>query len=131
MSLTNYTINIPETAVIIDSWDTLRSEAGKYPWSMLEPKYGGNVIEVDGTIKLATTDELSKQIEEKLASISPATDEEIAEAERHERHLVQCHMPLEEKEKWEKENPEKAALLLQSSEHSRVTDCRLCSGAGG
>jgi hypothetical protein len=107
MSLSNYTIDIPETAVIVDNWDTLHAEGSKYPWRMLEPKYGGNVIGVDGVIKLVTTDELSKQIEEKMTSIPPHTEEQIAEQKRRERYLIETHMPPDEREKWKKENPER------------------------
>ena len=107
MSLSNYTVTIPNTAVIVDNWDMLHAEASKFPWRMLEPKYGGNVIEVDGVIKLATTDELSKQIEDKMASLPPSTEEQIAEQKRRERNLIQNRMPPEEREKWKKENPEK------------------------
>lgn len=88
MSLANYTIPILEKAVIVDSWDSPYAEAAECPWSRLEPRYGGNVIEVDGAIKVATTDGLSMQIEAKLASIPPVSDEGTAEAERRERHLI-------------------------------------------
>lgn len=118
MSLSNYTINVPEDAIIVDNWDAFHTEAKKFPWSMVEQKYGGNVIEVDGIIKLATTAELSKQIEAKMASLPADTEEEIAEAGLRDKHVLEHHMPAEEREKWKKEHPKEWAELQKLGEAS-------------
>lgn len=126
MPTANYTIEIPETAVIVDTWDALSAEAAKYPWSMLQPKYNGNVIEVDGIIKLATTDQLSKQIEDRVASIPAPREEEVAEGERQERHLIEHHMPLKEREKWKHENPDVWSKLDKCVDDVVRNDCKAC-----
>jgi len=46
---------------------------------MLMPKYGGNVIEVDGQIMLATTEDLTMQIQKVVDSIPAFTEEQEAE----------------------------------------------------
>jgi hypothetical protein len=94
---------------------------------MLEPKHGGNVIEVDVVIKLATTDELSKQIEEKMASIPPHTEEQIAEQKRRERYLIENHMPPEEREVQEGERREVGGDLEGRLEGNIVAGEFMCN----
>ena len=81
LSLSGYTIDIPDTAVIVSDWDSLHAETERFPDSMLMPKYGGNVIEVDGQIMLATTQDLTLEIQKVVDSIPAFTAEQEAEYE--------------------------------------------------
>ena len=44
--LSNYTVEVPESAKVCSSWPALSLAATQHPHSMLEEKYGGFVIEV-------------------------------------------------------------------------------------
>lgn len=69
MSVDHYTVELPASAVIVTTWEELYSEAKKYPDTALFTRYGGNVIEVDGDIKMATDKYMTEQIAQKMASI--------------------------------------------------------------
>ena len=76
MATTNYTVPLPETAVVVSTWNALHAEGAKYPDSMLIGKYGGFVIEVNDIIMLATDDNMTAEVDAKLASLPPLADEE-------------------------------------------------------
>jgi hypothetical protein len=77
MATTTYNTGIPESAIIVSSWETFYKEAGHYPNSAMEDKYGGYVIEVDGKIVVATDDAMTENIRSHLADIE-ARDEEAS-----------------------------------------------------
>lgn len=85
MSVSNYTVPIPKTAIIVTTWDEYHIEGAKFPDEMVNRKYGGFVIEVDDEIKLATDTYMTQQIAAKLASLPPLTAEEEAELDRREQ----------------------------------------------
>lgn len=66
MSLTRYTVPIPESATICTDWPSLCAQKGA-DWDdkLLEERHGGYVVEVDGTIVLACSDELCAVVDEK------------------------------------------------------------------
>lgn len=81
MALSAYTVEIPESAIIVSDWDSLHAESDRFPNSMLMPKYGGNVIEVDRKIMLATTENLTLEIQNVVDNIPAFTAEQEAEYE--------------------------------------------------
>ena len=74
MSFTRYTIPIPESAKICTDWPSLCTQKGEH-WDdkLLEERYGGYVVEVDGIIVLACTDELCAVVDEKSRGIREFT----------------------------------------------------------
>ncbi|KAM0703582.1 hypothetical protein Q7P35_009521 [Cladosporium inversicolor] len=81
LALSAYTVEIPESAIIVSDWDSLHAESDRFPNSMLMPKYGGNVIEVDRKIMLATTENLTLEIQNVVDNIPAFTAEQEAEYE--------------------------------------------------
>jgi hypothetical protein len=81
LALSGYTVEVPETAIIVSDWESLQTEVEKFPDSMLMTKYGGNVIEVDGQIMLATTQDLTLEIQKVVDALPAFTPEEDAEYE--------------------------------------------------
>ncbi|KAM5385212.1 hypothetical protein ACJZ2D_001173 [Fusarium nematophilum] len=79
MATSNYTIELPLSAVIVTTWDEFHTEGRKYPNSAVVPKYGGFVIEVDEEIKMATDEKMTQEVAEKLASLSLRDDGEAAD----------------------------------------------------
>lgn len=61
VALNNYIVEIPESAKICSSWPALSLAATQRPHDILEQKYWGFVIEVDGVIVVATDEELSAE----------------------------------------------------------------------
>ncbi|KAM0714167.1 hypothetical protein Q7P37_010316 [Cladosporium fusiforme] len=80
-SVSGYATTIPESAVIVSDWTSLYTGIAKYPDSILDEKYGGRVIEIEGKIVLATDDDMTRQINEKIDAFGPTTaeDEELLE----------------------------------------------------
>jgi hypothetical protein len=74
MSFTRYTVPIPESAIICSDWPSLCSQKGEH-WDdkLLDEKYGGYVVEVDGAILLACTDELCAIVDEKSKGLREFT----------------------------------------------------------
>ncbi|KAF4957015.1 hypothetical protein FGADI_3428 [Fusarium gaditjirri] len=58
-----YTVEIPENAIWVTNWDQLHEMGAKYPDTALFEKYGGNVIEVDGKIVVATDEKMTEEID--------------------------------------------------------------------
>jgi hypothetical protein len=79
--LSGYTVEVPETSIIVSDWASLQTEVEKFADSMLMAKYGGNVIEVDGQVMLATTQDLTLEIQKMVDSLLEFTAEEDAEFE--------------------------------------------------
>ncbi|EKJ68730.1 hypothetical protein FPSE_11098 [Fusarium pseudograminearum CS3096] len=50
--------------------------AAKYQDTALEPKYGGNVIEIDGKIVLATDDKMTEEIDDLVEQLEKNNPEE-------------------------------------------------------
>jgi hypothetical protein len=75
MAMSNYVIEIPDSAAVVSDWDQLYAESAKYPLSMMV-KYGGYVIEVDGQNVLATNDNMTKEVADKMASLPPREQDE-------------------------------------------------------
>jgi len=66
MSIAHYTVPIPSSAFICPDWPSLCEETRtKWGHCVLDKKYGGYVIEDNGTIVLVCTDELCAVLEEK------------------------------------------------------------------
>jgi len=65
MCTENYTIMLPESAVIVSSFDHLHDEGfkAKYQGNGLLGAYGGFVIEVDGEIMLALDDNMTAALD--------------------------------------------------------------------
>lgn len=76
MATSNYSVEIPATAIIATTWDMFHKEAARFPDNMAVYKYGGYVIEVDGVIKLATDDTMTQLITDKLNSLPPVSEGE-------------------------------------------------------
>lgn len=74
MSFTRYTVRIPESATICADWPSLCTQKGEH-WDdkLLEEKYGGYVVEVDGAIILACTDDLCAVVDEKSRGLREFT----------------------------------------------------------
>jgi hypothetical protein len=89
MSLASYTIEIPETAIIVSDRETLYAAATEFPDSALSSKYGGNIMEVDGRVVLATDEEMTRQINAKYDVIPPLTKEEELKFESESRKMSQ------------------------------------------
>ncbi|KAF0645915.1 hypothetical protein FPSE5266_11098 [Fusarium pseudograminearum] len=68
----SYTVEIPEDAI----WDQLHKMAAKYQDTALEPKYGGNVIEIDGKIVLATDDKMTEEIDDLVEQLEKNNPED-------------------------------------------------------
>ncbi|WKT52651.1 hypothetical protein QSH57_003213, partial [Fusarium oxysporum f. sp. vasinfectum] len=80
-----YTIKIPKDAIWVTNWDQLHEMGAKYPDTALVEKYGGNVIEVDGKIVLATDEEMTKQIDSLIKELEKDDIEVEAETETSKR----------------------------------------------
>jgi hypothetical protein len=116
VSLHGYNIDIPNSAVVVSDWETLYSEAAKFPNTALEPKYGGNVIEVDGQIVLATDEEMTRQVNAKFDAVPPLTAEEELEFEQlMEQYNNGSYVP------------EKRSCLQNGGEASKKLQKRSCS----
>ncbi|CAF3473601.1 unnamed protein product [Fusarium graminearum] len=88
----SYTVEIPEDAIWVTSWDQLHEMAAKYQDTALEPKYGGNVIEVDGKIVLATDDKITKEIDDlvqQLEKNDPEAKEEPKISKRRDLNVLE------------------------------------------
>jgi hypothetical protein len=74
MSFTRYTVPIPASATICTDWPSLCTQKDSH-WNnkLLEERYGGYVVEVDGTIVLACTDELCAVVDEKSKGLHDFT----------------------------------------------------------
>lgn len=74
MSFTRYRAPIPKSAIICADWPSLCKQKGEH-WDdkLLEEKYGGYVVEVDGTIVLACTDDLCAVVDEKSKGLREFT----------------------------------------------------------
>ncbi|KAM0701454.1 hypothetical protein Q7P35_011816 [Cladosporium inversicolor] len=74
MPFTRYKVPIPESATICTDWPSLCTRKGEH-WDdkLLEEKYGGYVVEVDGTIVLACTDDLCAVVDEKSKGLREFT----------------------------------------------------------
>jgi hypothetical protein len=140
LALSGYSVEIPETAIIVSSWESLHSESEQFPDSMLMPKYGGNVIEVDGRIMLATTEDLTLEIQKVIDSIPPPTEEQEAEFEC----MLDAYESGVEADKTKAlcsaENPIEGAMHKRACDNSRCftdslcltyNDCHVCRGGIG
>ncbi|KAL4731007.1 hypothetical protein ACLX1H_003049 [Fusarium chlamydosporum] len=58
--------------------------AAKYPDAVLVSQYGGNVIEVDGKIVLATDEEMTKQIDDLIEKLEMNIEEEPKTSKKRE-----------------------------------------------
>ncbi|KAL3593240.1 hypothetical protein FPOAC2_07535 [Fusarium poae] len=88
----DYTVEIPDDAVWVTDWDQLHEMAAKYQDTALEPKYGGNVIEVDGKIVVATDDGMTKQIDDlvqELVKNDAEVEEEPQISKRQDLNIIQ------------------------------------------
>lgn len=74
MSFTRYTVPIPESATICTDWPSLCTQKGEH-WNdkLLEERHGGYVVEVDGAIVLACTDDLCAVVDEKSKGLREPT----------------------------------------------------------
>ncbi|KAI5458362.1 hypothetical protein BGZ63DRAFT_393187 [Mariannaea sp. PMI_226] len=95
-----YTVEIPKDAIWVTNWDQLYEMAAKYPDTGVVLKYGGNVIEVDGKIILATDEEMTKRIDdliEELEKNNPEVEAEPKTSKRREPDIPgpwrQCSHP--------------------------------------
>ncbi|EXK82934.1 hypothetical protein FOQG_12766 [Fusarium oxysporum f. sp. raphani 54005] len=88
-----YTIKIPKDAIWVTNWDQLHEMGAKYPDTALVEKYGGNVIEVDGKIVLATDEEMTKQIDSLIKELEKDDIEVEAETETSKRRDVEIPGP--------------------------------------
>lgn len=68
--------------------------AAKYDHTALIPKYGGNVIEVDGKIILATDERMTKQIDELIKKLEGNDPELKAEPKTSKRRDLNIPVPL-------------------------------------
>lgn len=68
--------------------------AAKYDHTALVPKYGGNVIEVDGKIILATDEGMTKQIDELIKQLEGNDPELKAEPKTSKRRDLNIPVPL-------------------------------------
>ncbi|UZP40448.1 hypothetical protein NXS19_008264 [Fusarium pseudograminearum] len=88
----SYTVEIPEDAIWVTTWDQLHEMAAKYQDTALEPKYGGNIIEIDGKIVLATDDKMTKEIDdlvEQLEKNDPEAEEEPKISRRRDLNVLE------------------------------------------
>jgi hypothetical protein len=76
MATNNYTITIPESVTIVTTWNELRAQVPKYLDSMLVEKHGGYVIESDDTIVVATSDNLTEEVDSKMVGL-PEDDDAV------------------------------------------------------
>jgi hypothetical protein len=88
-----YTVEIPKDAIWVKNWDQLHEMGAKYPDTALNEKYGGNVIEVDGKIVLATDEAMTKQIEGLIKELEKNDIEVEAETETSKRQGVEIPGP--------------------------------------
>jgi hypothetical protein len=74
MSFSRYTFPIPDSAIICTDWPSLCTQKGKH-WDdkLLEERYGGYVVEVDGAIVPACTDDLCAVADEKSRGLREFT----------------------------------------------------------
>ncbi|KAI1935650.1 hypothetical protein LOZ66_005190 [Ophidiomyces ophidiicola] len=115
MSTANYTIELPKTAIIVTTWVEYHTEAAILDY-MVIPKYGGYVIEIDGEIKLATDDNMTKLIKAKLDSLTPLEGSDVDEPQSSDNtnHLQKrrCSHPP----------------CFNNSLCLTCTDCHVCTG---
>ncbi|KAF4333484.1 hypothetical protein FBEOM_12692 [Fusarium beomiforme] len=88
-----YTVEIPKDAIWVTDWDQLHEMGAKYPDTALVEKYGGNVIEVDGKIVLATDEEMTKQIEDLVKELEKNDKDVETETETSRRRDVEIPGP--------------------------------------
>ncbi|KAM4063736.1 hypothetical protein HRG_006852 [Hirsutella rhossiliensis] len=82
MVTSNYVIEISETAIIVSIWDEFHVEAAKFSGEMVLAKYGGFVIEIGGDIKLATDDNMTREVAQNFEPLPPLSDDEEVLGER-------------------------------------------------
>ncbi|PTD05056.1 hypothetical protein FCULG_00000103 [Fusarium culmorum] len=88
-----YNVEIPGDAVWVTSWGQLHEMAAKYQDTALEPKYGGNVIEVNGKIILATDDKMTKEIDDLVEQLEKNDSEAKEEPKISRRRDVNVLEP--------------------------------------
>ncbi|UPL02868.1 hypothetical protein LCI18_013802 [Fusarium solani-melongenae] len=86
-----YTVEIPKDAIWVTNWDQLHEMAAKYPDTALVEKYGGNVIEVDGKIVLATDQEMNEQIDDLIEQLEKNNPEGETEPKTPNRRDLPGH----------------------------------------
>ncbi|KAF9772560.1 hypothetical protein IL306_009716 [Fusarium sp. DS 682] len=80
-----YTVEIPKDAIWVTNWDQLHEMAAKYQDTALVQKYGGNAIEVNGKIILATDEEMTKQIDDLIKELEKNNPEVEADPKTSKR----------------------------------------------
>ncbi|EWG55282.1 hypothetical protein FVEG_17487 [Fusarium verticillioides 7600] len=84
-----YSIEIPKDAIWVTNWVQLHEVGANYHDTALVEKYGGNVIEVNGKIVVATDEEMTKQIDDLIKELENNDIEVEAETETLKRRAVE------------------------------------------
>ncbi|KAF4991743.1 hypothetical protein FGRMN_7633 [Fusarium graminum] len=89
-----YTVEIPKDVIWVKNWDQLHAMAARYQDTALVPKYGGNVIEVDGRIILATDEKMTKQIDDFIKELEKDDPGVGVEPETSEKRDLNIPVPI-------------------------------------
>jgi L-2-hydroxyglutarate oxidase LhgO len=84
-----YSIEIPKDVIWVTNWDQLHEIGANYPDTALVEKYGGNIIEVNGKIVVATDEEMTKQIDDLIKELEKNDIEVEAETDTSKRRAVE------------------------------------------